>query len=400
MIDRRSLLGLGTAAALGPGLSALAAPAASAASPGIRRYVSLGRTRLEVSEIGFGSASSHDPDLVRHALDRGVTLFDTAESYRFGWSEEAMGEGLRGVRDRVVLSSKTKAGARETQADMMAALEGSLRRLQTDHLDIYFNHAVNDVARMQNEEWWGFTERAKEQGKIRFRGMSGHGSRLAECLEYAIEQDLVDVVLVAYSFGQDPDFYDRLRHTFHFVALQPELPRALDKARQKDVGVIAMKTLMGARLNDMRAYERKGYTFAQAAFRWVLSSPRVDALLISMNSTKQIEEYVAASGGPELRGEDLQLLDRYAYLQHARYCRHGCNFCEDACPEQVAIAEVLRTRMYDVDYGDPALAVEDYAKLGVAASACLTCAHQACLGACPYGIPIPEFTRDAATRLG
>jgi uncharacterized protein len=400
MIDRRRVLGLGTAAALGPGLSALAAPAASAARPAIRRYVRLGRTGLEVSEIGFGSASSHDPDLVRHALERGVTLFDTAESYRFGWSEEAIGEGLRGVRDRVVLSSKTKAGARDSQADMMAALEGSLRRLQTDYLDIYFNHAVNDVARMQNEEWWAFTERAKEQGKIRSRGMSGHGSRLAECLEYAIEQDLVDVVLVAYSFGQDPDFYDRLRHTFHFVALQPELPRALDKAKAKNVGVIAMKTLMGARLNDMRPYEREGYTFAQAAFRWVLSSPRVDALLISMNGSDEIDEYVAASGGPELRGEDLQLLDRYAYLQHARYCRHGCNFCEDACPERVAIAEVLRTRMYDVDYGDPALAVEDYAKLGVGASACLTCAHQACLGACPYGIPIPEFTRDAATRLG
>jgi hypothetical protein len=400
MIDRRRLLGLGTAAALGPGLSALAAPAAHAASPGIRRHVTLGRTGLEVSEIGFGSASSHEPDLVRHALDRGVTLFDTAESYRFGWSEEAMGEGLRGVRERVVLSSKTKAGARDSQADMMAALEGSLRRLRTDYLDIYFNHAVNDVARMQNEEWWAFTERAKQQGKIRFRGMSGHGSRLAECLEYAIEQDLVDVVLVAYSFGQDPDFYDRLRHTFHFVALQPELPRALDKARAKNVGVIAMKTLMGARLNDMRPYEREGYTFAQAAFRWVLSSPRVDALLISMNSTESIDEYVAASGGPELRGEHLQLLDRYASLQHARYCRPGCKSCEGACPEQVAIAEVLRTRMYAVDYGDPALAVEDYAKLGAGASACLTCAHQACLGACPYGLPIPEFTRDAATRLG
>jgi uncharacterized protein len=401
MIDRRRLLRLGTAAALGPGLTALATPAAAhAASPGIRRYVSLGRTGLEVSEIGFGSASSHDPDLVRHALERGVTLFDTAESYRFGWSEEAMGKGLRGVRDRVVVSSKTKAGARETQAEMMAALEGSLHRLQTDYLDIYFNHAVNDVARMQNEEWWAFTERAKEQGKIRFRGMSGHGSRLAECLEYAIDRDLVDVVLVAYSFGQDPDFYDRLRHTFHFVALQPELPRALDKAKEKDIGVIAMKTLMGARLNDMRPYEQDGYTFAQAAFRWVLSSPRVDALLTSMNSTEEIEEYVAASGDPELRGEDLQLLDRYAYLQHGRYCRHGCNLCEGACPEQVAIAEVLRTRMYDVDYGDPALAVEDYAKLGVGASACLTCAHQACLGACPHGIPIPEFTRDAATRLG
>jgi hypothetical protein len=84
MIERRRLLGLGTAAALGSGLSALATPTADAVSPGIRRHVKLGRTGLEVSEIGFGSASSHDPDLVRHALDRGVTLFDTAESYRFG----------------------------------------------------------------------------------------------------------------------------------------------------------------------------------------------------------------------------------------------------------------------------------------------------------------------------
>jgi predicted aldo/keto reductase-like oxidoreductase len=399
MIDRRRLLGLGTAAAVAPmGLAAHAAGAAR--SPRIRRYVTLGRTGLEVSDISFGSASSQDPELVRHALDLGVTFFDTAESYRFGWAEEALGDALRGVRDRVVLSSKTKAGAGDSRDEMMEALEGSLKRLRTDYLDIYFNHAVNDVRRMQNPEWWEFTERAKQEGKIRFRGMSGHGGRLAECLEYAVEQDLVDVVLVAYSFGQDPDFYDRLRHTFHFVALQPELPRALDKAKAKDVGVIAMKTLMGARLNDMRPYEQDGSTFAQAAFRWVLSSPRVDAVLISMTSTERIDEYVAGSGDPEVKQGDLQLLERYAALQGPSWCRHGCNACEGACPEGVDIAEVLRTRMYAVDYRDQALALEDYAKLGAGASACLTCAHQACLRACPFGLPIPELTRDAATRLG
>jgi predicted aldo/keto reductase-like oxidoreductase len=219
-------------------------------------------------------------------------------------------------------------------------------------------------------------------------------------LDYAIEQDLVDVILVAYSFAQDPGFYDELRHTFHFVALQPELPRALDKAREKNIGVIAMKTLMGARLNDMRPYEIGGRTYAQAAFRWVLSSPRVDALVISMTDTSKIDEFVAASDQPDVRGKNLSLLTRYAYLQDARYCRHGCNHCEGACPEQVDIAEVLRTRMYDVDYGDRALALEDYAKLGAGASACLTCTHQACQNACPFGLPIPEFTRDAASRLG
>jgi hypothetical protein len=56
--------------------------------------------------------------------------------------------------------------------------------------------------------------------------------------------------------------------------------------------------------------------------------------------------------------------------------------------------------MYAEDYRDPALALEDYAKLGGGAASCLSCAHQACLGACAYGLPIPALTRDAATRLG
>ena len=398
MVTRRTLLGTGMAA----GLGTMAQPQAAAADePAIRRHVMLGKTGLEVSEIGFGSASSQDASLIRHALDRGVTFFDTAESYRFGWSEEAMGEGLKGVpREQFVLNSKTKAGASDSEAEMMAALEGSLKRLQTDYLDIYFNHAVNSVDRMQNEAWALFTERAREQGKIRFRGMSGHGSRLARCLDYAIDNDLVDVILCAYSFGEDPDLYARLRHTFHYVAIQSDLPPVLDKAKAKNIGVIAMKTLMGARLNDMRPFEDEGRTYAQAALRWVLSSPRVDAALISMTSPDNIDEYVGASGQADDRAGDTELLGRYASLQSGRYCRHGCNRCEGACPENVAIAEVLRTRMYDVDYRNPALAVEDYAKLGPGAAACLACEHQACLNACPLGIPIPEFTTDAARRLG
>lgn len=402
MIGRRQFLRTGSAATVGlSGLDALAKPSSGdeGSEPHIRRYVPLGRTGLSVSDISFGSSSSADPELVRYALDRGVNYFDTAESYRFGYAEEAIGIGLAGVRDRVVISSKAKAWAEDTRAEMMAALEGSLRRLKTDYVDIYFNHAVNDVDRMKNEEWLEFTERAKEQGKIRFRGMSGHGSRLVECLSYAIDRDIVDVILVAYNFGQDPDFYARLRDTISFPAYQPQLPKALEAAKAKNIGVVAMKTLMGARRNDMRPYEDEDITFAQAAFRWVLSNGRVDALVISMTGKEAIDEYMGGSGDPQAKGADFNLLARYAYLQNARYCRHGCNGCEGSCPEQVEIADVLRTRMYDVDYGDTALARSDYAKLGAGASACLRCTHQACRDACPYGIPIPQFTMDAASRL-
>ena len=400
MVDRRSFLGLGAAAAGLTAAKVVAGPMETPpAVPRIKRYVRLGRTELAVSDISFGSSRSDSPQLVRHALARGVNYFDTAESYRSGDAERAMGEVLPRVRDRIFIASKHKARVGESKADMMRALEGSLTRLRTDHVDVYFNHAVNDVDRIKNEEWWSFTEAAKEQGKIRFRGMSGHGSRLVECLDYAVDHDLVDVVLCSFSFAQDPSFYSRMRHTFHFVAIQQDLPRVLQKAKAKDIGIVAMKTLMGARLNDMRAYERRGGTFAQAAFRWVLSTGLADALVISMTGPDLIDEYVAASGDPVVSGDDLHLLELYTHLQTGQYCFQGCRACDGKCPQGVDIAEVLRTRMYDVDYRDRLLARTDYGAIAHDATPCLSCSGQPCVGSCPAGIPIAAFTRDAATRL-
>jgi predicted aldo/keto reductase-like oxidoreductase len=130
-----------------------------------------------------------------------------------------------------------------------------------------------------------------------------------------------------------------------------------------------MKTLMGARLNDMRPYEADGATFAQAAFRWTLSNADVDALIISMTSTERIDEYVGASGGAEVTASDLNLLRRYAALNGTSYCRQACNDCAGACPYGVPIADVLRTRMYATDYEDVAFARDEYAALPVNAEA-------------------------------
>ena len=399
-MDRRRFLEVGTGVTAGLAGLGLAPGAVRAESPRIRRYVTLGSTGLRVSDISFGSSRSADPQLVRHALARGITYFDTAESYRGGRAEEAIGEALHGERDSCVIASKHKAWGGESRRQMMSALEGSLRRLRTDYIDIYFNHAVNDVQRLQNPEWSEFTDRAIRDGKIRFRGMSGHGGSLVECVNYALDHDLADIVLVAWNFAQDMTFYEKLRAQLHFVALQPELGRAIERASSKGVGVIAMKTLMGARINDMRPYESSGATFAQAAFRWVLSNPHVDGLVVSMTSAADIDEYVAASGSDRIGAAEMHLLARYAAMQESRYCRHACRACEASCPAGVEIPEVLRARMYDVDYRDPVLARADYAALGAGARACLSCDGAPCLNACPHGVPVAVFARDAATRLG
>jgi hypothetical protein len=362
--------------------------------------VTLGNTGLEISDISFGSSRTSDPAVVRHAFERGVNYFDSAEGYKGGESETAIGEALHDVRDRVFLTSKTKAQADGRAAEMMEALEGSLKRLRTDYVDVYFNHAVNDVERMRNQEWAEFTEKAKQQGKIRFRGMSGHAGNLVECLKFSLDNDLLDVMLAAYNFGQDPAFYAKMLNTFDFITLQPDLPPLLSRAHEKGVGVVAMKTLMGARANDMRPYETEGSTFAQAALRWTLSNPDVDALIISMKSPEQIDEYLGASGSQSVGNADLRLLAGYAARNGASYCQHGCNRCEASCPAGVEISEVLRTRMYAVDYRDDELARRDYARLANAAGPCLACTTTPCAGACPNGIPISKFTRETAHHLG
>ena len=397
-LDRRDFLRLGATTLL-----ALAAADRAAADSGltepprVRRRAKLGRTGLEISDIGFGSGGPvADQSVIEHALSSGITYFDTAETYRDGAAEEAIGRALRGRRDEVVLATKT-LGEPDTKRDaFMRALEGSLRRLGTDRVDVYFNHAVNHPATLQNPDWYEFTERARQEGKIRFRGMSGHGGRLVECLDYALDHDAVDVVLVAHNFGQDPAFYERFTRDLDFVAIQPDLPRALRKARDKGVGVVAMKTLRGGRLNDLRPYETAGGTFAQAALRWVLASGLADALVITMTSKEAVDEYLGASGWTQLARGDSELLARYEQRNGATQCRYGCSSCESACPAGAPIPDLLRARMYAEDYGDLELARSVLASAGPQAAACLTCTAQPCLGACPHGLSIPELSLRAA----
>lgn len=401
VMDRRAFLRNSVAATVAVSTLPLGAAAVAATEESrVRRYRRLGRTGLEISDISFGSAGLKDADVVRHALDRGINYFDTAEMYGEGHAERLLGEALQGKRDKVYIASKVMAEIGFRKEDMMRALEGSLRRLRTDYVDVYFNHAVNDVRRMKNPEWHEFVSSAKAQGKIRFSGISGHGGRLQESLEMVLQRDWADVILVAHNFGADPAFYEWFTRAFDSVANQAGLPRLLKMAREKDVGVIAMKTLMGARLNDMRPYEWGGATFAQAAFRWVFSGPDVDALVVSMKQKSLIDEYLVASGQSRVRAADRRLLEAYASTNSAAYCRNGCSECSSSCPAGVSISDVLRARMYAVDYRDPEVAKQSYDALAIGAKPCTSCTQPACLGACPFDLPIPSLTRQAAELLG
>ena len=390
--NRRDFLRWSAAASALP--FAVPTMAAEVNRPGeVKRYNKLGRTGYEISDISFGSSNLRvgQEDLVHLAMDRGINYFDTAESYARTQSETTLGRALKGKRDQVVITSKTMTEADTGADELMSRLEASLGRLQTDYVDIFMNHAVNDIEVVRNPEWHAFIDKAKEQGKIRFSGVSGHAGHLIECLDYVFDNDLVDAVLVAHNFGQDPKFYERITRSIDWIATQEDLPRVLAKGKEKNVGITVMKTQHGARLNDMRPYETGEATTSQAALRWVLTNPHVDAAVITMNTAEKIDEYLGASGYRDLAAGDMDLLETYAQVTGSSYCVNVCSDCEGSCPYGVPIAEVLRTRMYAVDYRDTAMARDEYRLLKTNAEACLTCSGEPCANACTHGLAIDKL---------
>jgi len=393
-ISRRSLLQFGGAAGLAGVLTPSVAAASNISSPKIvNKYVRLGRTELRVSDVSFGSFAlkTGEEGIVRHALDAGINYFDTAESYTKGQAEQVIGNALKGVRDQVYIATKTVAASHADAATLMRALEGSLTRLQTDYVDVYFNHAVNSVERLKNPGWGEFTERALEQGKIRFTGMSGHGGYLIDCVDYAVENDLADVMLLSQNFGQDPSFLEGMFKAFDFIAKVPGLPDAVARAKKRDIGVMGMKILHGAKLNDMRPFETDDGTFAQAAIKWALSMDTVDGAVITMSNNDRVNEYVGASGGLVVTDYDRKLLEQYVQINDQSYCRPACNDCTSACPAGVSIPDVLRMRMYAVNYGEPEIARTEYGRLEDNASPCLSCDGSPCANACTYGLNIARL---------
>jgi len=381
-ISRRELL-RGTAA-LGAAVSVGIAGNTVAAVPprGEMRYRRLGRTGLQVSEIGFGGYPVDDPDTVRYAVDRGITYFDTSHCYRGGRSEEIIGEGLKGVRDSVVLVTKWcphHVGKPPTKRSFLEILDASLRRLRTDHVDVVLNHEVGErsdgygARRLDNPQMHEAFEDAKKAGKARFLGMSGHDPDLMQVMNHAVDLKRFDVLLGRYSFLDYPD-QDRL----------------IAKAGKQGVAFVAMKTLAGAKGADLDKFRDRHTSFKQAALKWVLSNHKVSTLIISINSRRQVDEYAAASG-QKLSDADHQVLEDYATFFSQEVCRFD-GACHAACPEDIRIADILRFSMYYHEYQQESRAMESYAKL-VASERAAHCIHCSgyCEQACAYDLPVKSL---------
>ena len=349
-------------------------------------YRRLGRTNVMVSDISLGSSRIRDVNVALDAIDRGINYFDTAPDYADTGSEQVLGEAFKQrQRDKIFLATKFCRGNGHLHDDtpvpeIIATVEASLQRLQTDYVDLIHIHSCDRLERLRAPNIHEAFDRLKEQGKVRFLGVSTHTPNLEEVANAAIDSGRFDVMMLAYHYGMWPNF-----------------GHILDKAKQNDVGIVAMKTLKGAKHQNLAEFRDEADSYSQAAFKWVLGNPAVGCLVVSISTHEQVEEYLYASGKAATPTE-VAVLDKYDRLVAGDYCQPHCGICLGACPQGLPINDILRHHMYFKDYGSEKEAMALYAKLERTATLCDGC-NAPCEAVCPTQVRIHDNLQEAHRLL-
>jgi uncharacterized protein len=321
----------------------------------------LGRTGLRVTSVGMGVMNCSDPAVIHRAFDLGINFYDTAPSYMRGRNEEMVGKALQGRREKVFIQTKLHFGE---EKKMRTSVETSLRRLQTDHIDVLLWHGLTSAEEVSNPRSFEFTEKMKKEGKIRFSGFSAH-SRMAALLREAAKTAHHDVALVSYNFTHSKD-----------------LREAIGQAAKSGIGIVAMKTQAGGYKK-----EKMGILSPhQAALKYVLNDRNVTLAIPGVTTIGEIEE-CASVMGTILSQRDADCLRQYHSFLQGRTCTQ-CGGCDGACPHGVPYDRFLRAMMYWHGYEDHRLAADALGETpgSLMTERCAECAS--CSVVCRRGVDI------------
>jgi predicted aldo/keto reductase-like oxidoreductase len=412
-VDRRRFLGIavGASAAAAAGIGGLAwwrhrahlaalapvitdRPGMVEPSDVVTERRRLGRTNLQVSVVGVGAARPEVEAIVR-AADKGINFLDTSICY--GNSEEIIRRAFeqnKGLRDKYVIATKWDPGRATTKAEMLASLDKSLMRLGVDVIDIMQvhwlggGHVVPDDGfnRLDNADIPRAIEDARKAGKVRFFGATSHDGNRSRILAHAVDQGIYDMILVKMNVLD----YENAG-----------MPALLAKCREKDVGVVVMKSQPGGGRVPAE-YEKSKWSIFQANLRWVLAHPEVACVVHSKIGTEaEAQDQAVAATKEKLGRLDRELLEQYASALSGAYCRECSGGCTDACPAGVAIPHVAHLAMYDRDYGWHDYAGALYREMPAPTRWSETCAScNKCTDACPYGVDAASLVRGVHRSLG
>lgn len=362
------------------------------------QYRTLGRTGLKVSQLGFGAMrlpmknDKVDRELaipmIHRAFEAGVNYIDSAVGYCNSDSQVAVGEALKGWREKVVVSTKNHCYDND-EKKWWENLENSLKRLQVQYIDVYNTHGVN----------WGsykdcvaphiskFLKKAKDQKLIRHICTSFHDNN--EALRKIV----------------DTGFYESV--TLQYNLLDRQLEDAIAYAHEKGMGVTVMGPVGGGRLgvdsDVLKAMLPKGISrVPELALRFVLTNPNITIALSGMSTMQQVEENLAtASNASPLSAEEMAAIaEHLEKLKKAAdlYCS-GCGYCKP-CPNGVDIPLVFRlyneARVYGM-WDNAKGSYKWHQTEKKTAEFCGECGE--CLDKCPQKIPVPDRLKEAHSAL-
>jgi predicted aldo/keto reductase-like oxidoreductase len=389
--DRRDFLKKTAAGIVGAAISPAFLAGAAAETPAQdkhdkqdkmeRRFVrrTLGKTGIELPVVNMGVMNADNPELVRAALDAGIVLLDTAHYYQRGRNEEMIGEVIKGrPRDSFVIATKVLGspidnktglyGEDATEGPFIEKFETSLKRLGLEHVEILYLHNVVSRGGALHEPYLNAFARLKDQGKIRFAGVTTHRNE-PEVIRAAKDSGVYDVVLTAYNFRQP-----------HAA----EVEKAMKEAADAGLGVVVMKTQAGVYWDS----ERRHPINMRAALKWAIRHEFVHTAIPGFTTFDQMELDLSVMNDITLTpAEEIDLKEDSQTGLRGLYCDQ-CGTCTARCPHRLEIPTLMRSYMYAYGYRNLAAAKETFESAGILEIPCGDCA--VCLASCAMGLDIKE----------
>lgn len=331
-------------------------------------YRTLGKTGLKVSGVGYGIGFVPVPEVVSRALDIGINYFDTARVY--GDSERIFSEIIKGRdRSKIVIASKSSSRKKD---DILNDLDTSLKTLNTDYVDIWHLHGRDTPASIPDEALEAM-QQCKKSGKARFVGISCHDPN--GIVDYLIKTKTFDVMQTTYSFPIGGYYRDR----------------AIKKAHEAGIGVIAMKVVVALTGLHLTTVDNPPATKGEgplAGIKWVLKNPAIGTTVPFMKTIPELEMNVRAMYEPYTPADEKLL---YVMNEKIRpsYCRM-CYQCSGKCPNNIPVTDILRFLAYNDYCGNYHQARMSFMELpreirNVRCSDCSDCAVK-----CPNGVHVQD----------
>jgi aryl-alcohol dehydrogenase-like predicted oxidoreductase len=284
------------------------------------KYHQLRNSGLQVSEISFGCMSlsgdyNQDTQLLHQAMDSGINLFDTADMYEKGANEEKVGRAFKGMRDKIILATKVGNQWRSdgsgwdwnpTKGYILKAVEESLKRLQTDYIDLYQLHGgtLNDPVDETIEAF----EILQQQGKIRYYGISSIRPNVIR--EYVKRSNIVSVMMQYSLLDRRPEeeCLDLLHHHNIGVLVRGSVAKGLlvDKPAESYLNYSSEQVQAAAQAVAIIARSKKKR--AAIAIRYVFQHPAVATAVVGIRTSEQLEAALLVPESPVLSSSQLQKL--------------------------------------------------------------------------------------------